>query len=192
MAVVLMTGFGTPGSQFPAPSQRRSRLRSSRRARGADLSRQPGVQQRRVAREPTTGRCSSAWRRSRESLPSAARRRCRPARSGRTSSARSGRRELRPTARQRMPASVRMVTPGYFPALGLRIADGRAIDDRDQPDIAPGGHGQRNARQAPVAGPARGRPAAGGGLQHGRHLSVRSRRASSATCAFADRAASRA
>ena len=26
-----------------------------------------------------------------------------------------------------------MVTPGYFPALGLRIAAGRAIDDRDQP-----------------------------------------------------------
>lgn len=34
---------------------------------------------------------------------------------------------------QRMPASVRMVTPGYFAALALRIADGRAIDDRDQP-----------------------------------------------------------
>ena len=34
---------------------------------------------------------------------------------------------------QRMPAAVRMVTPGYFPALGLRIADGRAIDERDQP-----------------------------------------------------------
>ncbi len=34
---------------------------------------------------------------------------------------------------QRLPASVRMVTPGYFPALGLRIAAGRAIDDRDQP-----------------------------------------------------------
>jgi hypothetical protein len=32
-----------------------------------------------------------------------------------------------------MAASVRMVTPGYFPALGLRIADGRAMDDRDQP-----------------------------------------------------------
>ncbi len=38
-----------------------------------------------------------------------------------------------PDSSQRMPASVRMVTPGYFPALGLRIADGRAIDDRDQP-----------------------------------------------------------
>lgn len=33
-----------------------------------------------------------------------------------------------------MPASVRMVTPGYFAALGLRIADGRAIDDRDRPE----------------------------------------------------------
>ena len=36
-------------------------------------------------------------------------------------------------SRRRLPASVRMVTPGYFPALGLRLADGRAIDDRDQP-----------------------------------------------------------
>lgn len=34
----------------------------------------------------------------------------------------------------RVPASLRMVTPGYFPALGLRVADGRAIDDRDRPD----------------------------------------------------------
>jgi putative ABC transport system permease protein len=32
---------------------------------------------------------------------------------------------------QRAPASVRIVTPGYFPALGLRVAGGRAIDDRD-------------------------------------------------------------
>ena len=34
---------------------------------------------------------------------------------------------------ERTPASVRMVTPGYFPALGLRVADGRAFDDRDGP-----------------------------------------------------------
>jgi putative ABC transport system permease protein len=34
---------------------------------------------------------------------------------------------------QRLPAAVRMVTPGYFPALGLRLAAGRAFDDRDQP-----------------------------------------------------------
>lgn len=38
-----------------------------------------------------------------------------------------------PDSSDRMPASVRMVTPGYFPALGLRIVSGRAIDDRDQP-----------------------------------------------------------
>jgi putative ABC transport system permease protein len=31
----------------------------------------------------------------------------------------------------RMPASVRMVTPGYFSALSLRVTTGRAIDDRD-------------------------------------------------------------
>jgi putative ABC transport system permease protein len=36
-------------------------------------------------------------------------------------------------ASARMPASVRMVTPGYVAALGLRIADGRPIDDRDGP-----------------------------------------------------------
>jgi predicted permease len=35
---------------------------------------------------------------------------------------------------RRMPASVRMVTPGYFAALRLRVADGRAIDERDRPD----------------------------------------------------------
>ena len=34
---------------------------------------------------------------------------------------------------ERVPATVRVVTPGYFPAMKLRIADGRAIDDRDQP-----------------------------------------------------------
>ncbi len=38
-----------------------------------------------------------------------------------------------PDSAQRLPASVRMVTPGYFPALGLRVVDGRAIDDRDLP-----------------------------------------------------------
>ncbi len=38
-----------------------------------------------------------------------------------------------PAAADRTPASVRMVTPGYFSALGLRLADGRAIDDRDAP-----------------------------------------------------------
>jgi putative ABC transport system permease protein len=36
-------------------------------------------------------------------------------------------------AAHRTPASVRMVTPGYFKALGLRVIDGRAIDDRDSP-----------------------------------------------------------
>jgi putative ABC transport system permease protein len=35
-------------------------------------------------------------------------------------------------ARQ-LPASVRMVTPGYFPVMKLRVVDGRAIDERDQP-----------------------------------------------------------
>jgi len=39
-----------------------------------------------------------------------------------------------PDSAERTPASVRMVTPGYFPALGLRVADGRAIDDTDRPD----------------------------------------------------------
>lgn len=34
---------------------------------------------------------------------------------------------------QQTPASVRSVTPGYFPAMKVRIADGRAFDDRDQP-----------------------------------------------------------
>ena len=39
--------------------------------------------------------------------------------------------------RLRVPASVRMVTPGYFGALRLDIADGRAFDVRDHPDAAP-------------------------------------------------------
>ena len=34
----------------------------------------------------------------------------------------------------RMPASIRMATPGYFPALGMRIVDGRPFDGRDRPD----------------------------------------------------------
>jgi putative ABC transport system permease protein len=34
---------------------------------------------------------------------------------------------------QHTPAAVRIVTPGYFPALKVRIADGRAFDDREQP-----------------------------------------------------------
>jgi predicted permease len=39
--------------------------------------------------------------------------------------------------RQRVPASVRMVTPGYFQTLGLEIAGGRAFDTRDHPDASP-------------------------------------------------------
>jgi predicted permease len=42
-----------------------------------------------------------------------------------------------PDGARRMPASVRMVTPGYFPALGLRIEEGRAIEERDRPDSPP-------------------------------------------------------
>jgi predicted permease len=34
---------------------------------------------------------------------------------------------------QRTPASVRMVTPGYFTALGIRVVQGRPIDDQDAP-----------------------------------------------------------
>jgi hypothetical protein len=34
---------------------------------------------------------------------------------------------------QQTPASVRTVTPGYFSAMKLRVADGRAFDDREQP-----------------------------------------------------------
>ena len=85
------------------------------------------------ARAPTTARCSTAWRRCRASSPSAARRPCRPARWGPTSNGRSG-----PRARTRRRPSVRRrrcgwSPPGYFSALGLRLADGRAIDDRDAP-----------------------------------------------------------
>ena len=38
-----------------------------------------------------------------------------------------------PAAANRTPASVRVVTPGTFAALGLRVAGGRALDDRDTP-----------------------------------------------------------
>jgi putative ABC transport system permease protein len=38
-----------------------------------------------------------------------------------------------PDTSQRIPASVRMVTPGYFPSLRIRMAEGRAFDDRDGP-----------------------------------------------------------
>jgi putative ABC transport system permease protein len=34
---------------------------------------------------------------------------------------------------RRIPASIRMVTPGYLEALRIRLADGRAFDARDQP-----------------------------------------------------------
>jgi putative ABC transport system permease protein len=37
---------------------------------------------------------------------------------------------------QQVPAAVRMITPGYIPAMGLRVIEGRAIDDRDSP-LAP-------------------------------------------------------
>jgi predicted permease len=33
----------------------------------------------------------------------------------------------------RMPAAVRIATPGYFSAMGLRVLEGRSIDDRDAP-----------------------------------------------------------
>jgi|TARA_B100002003_G_scaffold190540_1_gene179494 putative ABC transport system permease protein len=39
--------------------------------------------------------------------------------------------------RLRIPASVRMVTPGYFDTLRLEIAGGRAFDARDHPDAPP-------------------------------------------------------
>jgi predicted permease len=42
-----------------------------------------------------------------------------------------------PDSARQVPASVRMVTPGYFRTLGLRLADGRAIDDRDTPKSTP-------------------------------------------------------
>jgi putative ABC transport system permease protein len=35
---------------------------------------------------------------------------------------------------QQTPAFVRVVTPGYFPVMNLRVAEGRPFDDRDQPD----------------------------------------------------------
>jgi putative ABC transport system permease protein len=38
-----------------------------------------------------------------------------------------------PAAADRPAAAVRMVTPGYFSVLGLRVVDGRPIDDRDAP-----------------------------------------------------------
>jgi putative ABC transport system permease protein len=38
-----------------------------------------------------------------------------------------------PDPAQRTTASVRMVTPGYLRALGLRVVDGRAIDETDAP-----------------------------------------------------------
>jgi predicted permease len=38
-----------------------------------------------------------------------------------------------PDVAARTPAAVRIVTPGYVEALGLRVVAGRAIDDRDSP-----------------------------------------------------------
>ncbi len=41
--------------------------------------------------------------------------------------------EAPPDSALRMPASVRIVTPGYFAVLELRVAEGRAFDETDQP-----------------------------------------------------------
>jgi len=41
-----------------------------------------------------------------------------------------------PPPAARTPAAIRMVTPGYFAALSLRVVAGRSIDDRDTPDGA--------------------------------------------------------
>ena len=41
-----------------------------------------------------------------------------------------------PPPAERTPAAIRMVTPGYFAALTLRVVAGRAIDDRDTPEGA--------------------------------------------------------
>jgi putative ABC transport system permease protein len=45
--------------------------------------------------------------------------------------------ESAPADRTSVPAAVRMVTPGYLPAMGLSLVDGRAIDDRDGPQAPP-------------------------------------------------------
>ena len=37
-------------------------------------------------------------------------------------------------ATARVPASVRVITPGYLDTLGMSVLDGRAIDSRDRPD----------------------------------------------------------
>ena len=42
-----------------------------------------------------------------------------------------------PDERDRIPAAVRMATPGYFRTLRIDIADGRAFDLRDHPDSIP-------------------------------------------------------
>jgi putative ABC transport system permease protein len=38
-----------------------------------------------------------------------------------------------PSSENRLPAAVRIVTPGYFNVLGLKVLEGRPIDDRDSP-----------------------------------------------------------
>lgn len=42
----------------------------------------------------------------------------------------------RPGGKSQVSASVRMVTPGFFDALGVPVTAGRAFDDRDRPDSA--------------------------------------------------------
>ena len=56
---------------------------------------------------------------------------------------------------QQLPASVRIVTPGYFAAMGIRVSGGRAFDDRDAPDAPRVLMVSEGARAPPVAGSAR-------------------------------------
>ena len=183
-------GIGLLVRSVRALGATRSRVRSARRPGRPGVPRQPGLQQRRSAPAPTTVRCSSAWPPCRAWSPSAAPRRCRPARSGPTSNGRCGPRAPSPMPPRCTPASVRMVTPGYFSALGLRLADGRAVRRPRCTDRPARRHGERIAGPPPVARPSRRSAGSWSWTTAPEARTPTRSSASSATCASGARAAS--
>ena len=162
-------GLGPAAAQLHPPARDRAGLRPRQRARPADLPRHGGIWQRRprarLLRLPVRAARRAAWRHGGGWRDGGADEPARP--------------RLRAAG---LEAGGGRPRGGAGPGIGAdghaRLLCGRGSGSAGRPDVRPGrparrparGDGERDAGEASVARHARGRPASGGGLQHGRHL----------------------